>query len=299
MHGNAKSLDELRDATAVGVGRVVVDSLMEIAYLACEVRRTQKVLIRVTPDIDIHGHAAVTTGVNDQKFGFALPTGSAAEAAKRILHQPLLDLVGLHCHIGSQVTDPTLYGEAIHRMIAAMADIRGQARRDPARAQHRRRTRRSLRQRRSRARSGGAAAVIDDALDWACAAERFPRPRVVVEPGRAVSARAGVTLYRVVAVKSQPGGRTFVAVDGGMSDNPRVALYGAKYTVALANRHALGPTKVDDGGRVGTANPVTRSPATSSCPPTSTPATCSRWRARAPTSTAWRPTTTWSAVRRS
>ena len=91
MHGNAKSLDELNDATTVGVGRVVVDSLMEIAYLACEVRRPQRVLIRVTPDIDIHGHAAVTTGVNDQKFGFTLTGGHAADAAERILHQPLLD----------------------------------------------------------------------------------------------------------------------------------------------------------------------------------------------------------------
>ncbi len=85
--------------------------------------------------------------------------------------------------------------------------------------------------------------LIDDALDWACAAERFPRPRIVVEPGRAISARAGVTLYRVIAVKSQAGGRTFVAVDGGMSDNPRVSLYGAKYTVALANRHSSAPTR--------------------------------------------------------
>jgi diaminopimelate decarboxylase len=88
------------------------------------------------------------------------------------------------------------------------------------------------------------ATVVDDALTAACAAERFPRPRLVVEPGRGISARAGVTLYRVCGVKSQPGGRTFVAVDGGMSDNPRVALYGAKYTVALANRHPLGPTMV-------------------------------------------------------
>lgn len=244
MHGNAKSLDELNDATAVGVGRVVIDSLMEIAYLACEVRRPQRVLIRVTPDIDIHGHAAVTTGVNDQKFGFTLAGGHAAEAVKRILHQPLLDLVGLHCHIGSQVTDPALYGEAIRTMIAAMADIR-----------------RSHGVVLGELNIGGGHAVpyvtgepelnlaeladvIDDALDWACAAERFPRPRIVVEPGRAVAARAGVTLYRVVAVKSQTGGRTFVAVDGGMSDNPRVALYGAKYTVALANRHSLGPTNI-------------------------------------------------------
>jgi diaminopimelate decarboxylase len=244
MHGNAKSVDELRDAAAVGVGRVVVDSLMEIAYLACAVRRKQRVLIRVTPDIDIGGHAAVTTGVNDQKFGFAIAEGHVADAAKRILHQPLLNLVGLHCHIGSQVTDPMLYGEAVRRMITAMADIR--ARHGVILHE---------------LNIGGGHGVpylsgdpeldlcelsdiIDDALDWACAAERFPRPRVVVEPGRAISARAGTTLYRVVSVKSQPGGRTFAAVDGGMSDNPRVALYGAKYTVALANRHALGPTKV-------------------------------------------------------
>ena len=244
MHGNAKTVDELRDAAAVGVGRIVVDSSMEIAFLACEVSKPQKVLIRVTPDIDIGGHAAVTTGVNDQKFGFALADNRAADVAKRILHQPLLNLVGLHCHIGSQITEPMLYGEAIHRMIAAMADIRAKhgvilhelniggghgvpdVSGDPE------------------LDLAELADVIDDALDWACAAERFPRPRLVVEPGRAISARAGVTLYRVVSVKSQPGGRTFVSVDGGMSDNPRVALYGAKYTVALANRHALGPTKV-------------------------------------------------------
>ena len=222
MHGNAKSLDELDDATEVGVGRVVVDSLMEIAYLACEVRRPQRVLIRVTPDIDIHGHAAVTTGVNDQKFGFTLAGGHAAEAVERILHQPLLELVGLHCHIGSQITDPALYGEAIHKMIAAMADIR---------------TRHGVILHELNIGGGHGipyvtgdpeldlavlADIIDDALDWACASERFPRPRIVVEPGRAVSARAGVTLYRVASVKSQSGGRTFVAVDGGMSDNPRV-----------------------------------------------------------------------------
>ncbi len=243
MHGNAKSVDELSDATDVGVGRIVIDSLMEIAYLACEVTRPQRVLIRVTPDIDIHGHAAVSTGVNDQKFGFTLAGGHAAEAVERILHQPLLELVGLHCHIGSQVTDPTLYGEAIHRMIATMADIRSRhgvvlhelniggghgvpyVSGDPE------------------LNIAELADLIDDSLDWACAKERFPRPRIVIEPGRAISARAGVTLYRVVSVKAQEGGRTFVAVDGGMSDNPRVALYGAKYTVALANRHSLGLTQ--------------------------------------------------------
>ena len=217
MHGNAKTVDELRDAATVGVGRIVVESSMEIAFLACEVSRPQKVL---------------------------LADDRATDLTKRILHQPLLNLVGLHCHIGSQITDPTLFGEAIHRMISAMANIR---------ARHG-----VLLHELSIGGGHGVpyvsgdpeldlaelANVIDDALDLACATERFPRPRLVVEPGRAISARAGVTLYRVVSVKSQPGGRTFVSVDGGMSDNPRVALYGAKYTVALVNRHALGPTKV-------------------------------------------------------
>jgi diaminopimelate decarboxylase len=198
------------------------------------------VLIRVTPDIDIHGHRAVTTGISDQKFGFTLAEGNAADAVKRTLAHPILDLVGLHCHIGSQVTDAALYGEAIHRMIAAMADIR---------AQHGVIL--------TELNIGGGhgipyvpgdrelnidelAKVIEDALDEACAAEHFPRPTIAVEPGRSISGRAGVTLYRVRSVKTQPGGRTFVAVDGGMSDNPRVSLYGAQYTVALANRHPLG-----------------------------------------------------------
>lgn len=162
----------------------------------------------------------MTTGVTDQKFGFPLHEGHATEAARRVLDQPLLNLVGLHCHIGSQVTDCALYGETIRRMIAAMADIRarhgvilgelniGGGHGVPYRSGDPELDLAELRD------------FIDDALDAACAAERFPRPRVVVEPGRAISARAGVTLYRVVSVKTQPGGRTFVAVDGGMSDNP-------------------------------------------------------------------------------
>lgn len=241
MHGNAKPIDELRAAVRVGVGRIVVDSCNEIAYLAGLADRRQRVLIRVTPDIDIHGHRAVATGIADQKFGFSLSGGHAAEAVARVLPHRQLDLVGLHCHIGSQVSDPALYGEAIRRMVAAMGQVRD---------------RHGVILTELNIGGGHAipylpsdpeldvdelAAVIDDALDAACATERFPRPTIVVEPGRAISGRAGVTLYQVCSVKSQPGGRTFVAVDGGMSDNPRVALYGAKYTVALANRHSLAP----------------------------------------------------------
>jgi diaminopimelate decarboxylase len=233
MHGNVKAIDELRAAVRVGVGRIVLDSCTEIADLAGLAERRQRVLIRVTPGIDIRGHRAVTTGISDQKFGFALEGGHAADAVARVLTHPNLDLIGLHCHIGSQVTDPALYGEAIHRMIAAMADIR--ARHGVILTE---------------LNIGGGHAVpylagdpelnveelgrvIDEALEAACAAEHFPRPVIVVEPGRAISARAGVTLYKVCGVKAQPGGRTFVAVDGGMSDNPRPILYGSGYEAFL------------------------------------------------------------------
>ena len=242
LHGNVTTPDELHDATLVGVGRIVIDSPIEISFLAGRVRRRQRVLVRAIPDIDIGGHHAVNTGVLDQKFGFAPAGGQAAAAVKRILDQPCLDLVGLHCHLGSQISDAALYGEAIRRIVAVMAEVRdrhgvvlgelniggGHAipyiSGDPEL---------NLRE---------FASVIDTALESACAQHRFPRPQVVIEPGRAIVARAGITLYRVIAVKSQPGGRTFVSVDGGMSDNPRVALYGAKYTVALANRHSLTPS---------------------------------------------------------
>jgi diaminopimelate decarboxylase len=240
MHGNAKSSDELREAARVGVGRIVLDSSIDIAYLAGLARKRQRVLIRVTPDVDIHGHRALTTGITDQKFGFTLAGGHAAEAVQRVLAHPILDLVGLHCHIGSQVTDAALYGEAIHRLIGAMADIRAQhgiiltelniggGHGIPYLPGDR------------ELDLGELARTIEDALDEACAGEHFPRPTIVLEPGRAISGRAGVTLYRVRSIKTQPGGRTFVAVDGGMSDNPRVSLYGAQYTVVLANRHSLG-----------------------------------------------------------
>ncbi|MGO9928339.1 MAG: diaminopimelate decarboxylase [Mycobacterium sp.] len=232
LDGNAKTAGELDDAVAAGVGRIVIDTPNEIALLAGRVRRLQRVLVRVIPDID-----AVGTGVLDQKFGFALAGGEAARAIKRVLGQPWLDLVGLHCQIGSQLTDAGLYGEAIRQMMALMAEVRdrhqvvltelnlGGGHAVPYVSGDPELNPRAL------------GAVVDAELQSACAQYDYPRPRIVMQPGRAIAARAGMTLYRVIAVKRQPAGRTFVAVDGGTSDNPRVALHGAKYTVALANRH--------------------------------------------------------------
>lgn len=226
LHGDAKTAAELTDAMAAGVGRVVIDCPSEIALLAGRVRRRQRVLLRVMPDVD-----------TDQKFGFALAGGRAAAAVKRIVDQPSLDLIGLHCQLGTQLSSAALYGEAIRQMIAVMAEVRnhhgialtelnlggGQAvphvSGDPE------------------LHPGELAAVIDAALESACAEFGYPRPQVVVEPGRAIAARAGITLFRVVAAKRQPDGRTLVAVDGGAPDNPRAAANGAKRSVALASRH--------------------------------------------------------------
>jgi diaminopimelate decarboxylase len=243
VHGMVTTFGELCNAANVGVGRIVVGNPTEVAFLATGVRQPQAVQVHVSPDIDFHEHSSVTADLTDQAFDFALADGHAADAIQRALDQPLLNLVGLHCHIGSQVTDAALYGEAIRQMVPLMAEVR--ARHGVVLTE---------------LNIGGGHGVpyvtgdpeldldalrdfIDDALDASCAAERFPRPTVVVEPGRAISARAGITLYRVLWVQSQPGGRTVVVVDGGLSDNPRVAMYDARYTVALANRHPVTSTQ--------------------------------------------------------
>jgi diaminopimelate decarboxylase len=249
LHGNAKTSDELKAVAAGHVGRVVVDSFDEIDQLAGVARDGQEVLVRVTPGIDAHTHAAITTGVDDQKFGFSLADGAAAEAVRRVLEHPALRLVGLHCHLGSQITRVACFEDAVNRMVGLMACLRDEHGAAP--------TILNL--------GGGHAArytAADDefdlaafanrvrvALACACDRHRLPLPRLAIEPGRALVARAGVTLYRVVAVKHTRH-RTFVAVDGGMSDNLRPALYGARYTAIMIGRTTTAPmTEMTVAGR--------------------------------------------------
>jgi diaminopimelate decarboxylase len=243
VHGMATTPGELRKAANGGVGRVVVDSPTDVAFLATGVCQPQAVQVRVSPDIDFHEHVSVTADPTDPTLGFALTDGHAADAIQGALNQPQLHLVGLQCQIGSQVTDASLYGEAIRQMVPLMAGVRA----------HHGVILTEL-------NIGGGQGVpyasgdpeldldalrdfIEDALDASCAAERFPRPTIVVEPGRAISARAGITLYRVLWVQSRPGGRATVVVDGGLSDNPRAAHDDARYTIALANRHSTTSTQ--------------------------------------------------------
>ncbi|MBC3843435.1 diaminopimelate decarboxylase [Streptacidiphilus sp. 4-A2] len=243
MHGNAKSPEELASAVRLGVGRIVVDSFPEIARLAAlaDPERPQQVLVRVVPGVSAGHHAAVRTGVEEQKFGFSMASGDAADAVARVLNQPRLRLAGLHCHLGSQITETAPYLLAVDRLVPLLAEIRDRHGVEPPELD-----------------LGGGhgvpyrpgdpafdlrwfAAQVTDRLADQCVRHGLRVPRLLVEPGRAIVGPAGVAVYRVLAVKHTLSGRTFVAVDGGMSDNPRPALYDAGYTAALIGRPAEGP----------------------------------------------------------
>ena len=222
FHGNAKSLAELRDAVDAGVGHIVIDSLHELARLervVAEAGGRQEVLIRITPGVAGDTHHAISTGQPDSKFGFA--PEAAREAITRIAAAPHLELVGLHFHIGSQLLALEPFRDAV-RMLAALGDfpvynVGGglgvaytSADRPPAIADY-------------------VDAIVSTVHD-----ELGPDKRLLLEPGRAVVANSAVTLYTVETVKRNVS--TWVAVDGGMSDNLRPMLYGSKYEVLVADR---------------------------------------------------------------
>lgn len=237
LHGNAKSTALLDRATRLGVGRIVIDSLDEIDALRARDAgaRRQRVLLRLTPDVDAHTHDAITTGTENQKFGLSIQSGAAAEAVHRVLASPSLDLVGVHCHIGSQVTRVGPYEDATRRVIDFLADI--QARHGVTLPEL------NLGGGHAIAYHPGdvplAAADVARALRRTmtahCRSRQLPVPRLTVEPGRAIAGPAGITLYRVIGVK-RAANWVWVSVDGGMSDNPRPALYGARYTARLIGR---------------------------------------------------------------
>ncbi|MFF4253464.1 diaminopimelate decarboxylase [Streptomyces sp. NPDC001663] len=239
LHGNAKSPRDLESALRLGVGRIVIDSPSEIARLAAAVGPGghQKVMVRVVPGISAGGHNKIRTGTEDQKFGLSISDGYAQYAIARILDQPQLQLTGLHCHLGSQITSVKPYLAAVRRMVGLMARLHEQHGLVLPELD-----------------LGGGHGIAyrpgEQALDLpllarkvrgelaeACASAGLPVPRLVIEPGRAVAGPAGVAVYRVLAVK-RTGEHTYVAVDGGMSDNPRPALYGVRYSPRLIGRRA-------------------------------------------------------------
>jgi diaminopimelate decarboxylase len=256
FHGSNKLQTELARALEAGVGHIVVDSFEEIARLAFLTEpeitgpgasaergpaRRPRVLVRVTTGVEAHTHEFVATAHDDQKFGFSLSSGAADEAVRRILACPGVELAGLHSHIGSQIFDTDGFEMAARRVLGLAVRIRDEHGIEI-----------------SELNLGGGLGIAytadDDPADvkviaqnlneivrGQCASAGLPMPRLTVEPGRAIAGPGTVTLYEVGTVKDVDGLRTYVSVDGGMSDNIRTALYDAEYTCVLASRESAAP----------------------------------------------------------
>lgn len=225
LHGNNKSSEELRRSIAEGVGRIIVDSFDELDRIEALVAGglpAPNVLIRVTPGVEAHTHEFVRTGQDDSKFGFGLSTGMAEAAVTRAAASPSMELVGIHAHIGSQVFEARFFEMAIE-VLAPFVERHGLA----------------------EFSVGGGLGVAyvngeeaPSITEWAAAVHRACAQagitaRVTAEPGRSLVAQAAITLYEVGTIKDIPGIRTYVSVDGGMSDNARPILYGSQYEAFL------------------------------------------------------------------
>jgi diaminopimelate decarboxylase len=247
MHGNNKTDAELAMAVEAGVAHVAVDSLDELERLsgiAAGAGKTQTIVLRVTPGIEAHTHEYIQTGQEDSKFGMSIENGLALEAAKRAVDLPGIELVGAHAHIGSQITG----AEAFLRLVEVMFEFVEAVRRTTGAVL-------------SEMNLGGGLGIaytkeefpadialhgklIREAVAQQAARIGVPAPVLSVEPGRSIVANSVVTLYRVGVVKEIPGVRTYVSIDGGMSDNIRPMLYGARYSALLANKCDEHPARV-------------------------------------------------------
>ncbi|MEK9522743.1 diaminopimelate decarboxylase [Streptomyces venezuelae] len=239
FHGNNKSEHEIRTAVEAGVGRIVLDSFPEIvrvAHIAQSLGRRQPVQIRVTVGVEAHTHEFIATAHEDQKFGIALAGGQAAEAVRRALRLDGLELIGIHSHIGSQIFDMAGFEVSARRVVQLLAEVRDEhgvelpeidlggglgiayTSEDDPREPHE------------------IAKALNEIVTRECEAAGLRTPRISVEPGRAIVGPTAFTLYEVGTVKPLDGLRTYVSVDGGMSDNIRTALYDAEYSVNLVSR---------------------------------------------------------------
>jgi len=248
FHGNNKSVAEIECAIDAGVGRIVLDSYEEIERVAAAASArgiVQPVFVRITVGVEAHTHEFIATAHEDQKFGLSISSGAAEEAVRRILELPSLRLLGVHSHIGSQIFDAAGFEVAAARAVALLAKfgvefgfvaeelnlgggmgIAYVSADDPLRVSE-------------------MADQIRAVVSQTCAASGIPVPRLAVEPGRSIVGPVGITVYEVGTVKPVEIGnglvRTYVSVDGGMSDNIRTALYDAEYTVTLASRESSAP----------------------------------------------------------
>lgn len=239
LNGNAKSRAEVEMAVRAGVGRIIIDNFAEIDLVeavAAAADRRVAATIRVAPGVEAHTHEYIQTGTTDSKFGFNYVGGQAYAAAEQIIRSPHIQLAGIQCHLGSQILESEPFGKAAEVMVKLANEIRT-----------------GLGQTIAELDMGGGLGVryvagdnppsvsalvqaMAQTIRSACAACGMPVPKMVVEPGRSIVAEAGTILYRVESLKEVPGIRRYVAVDGGMADNIRPALYDARYTVVNASR---------------------------------------------------------------
>lgn len=239
FHGNNKTLDEIELGVKLGVGRFIVDNLWEMSKInevAEKYNKKQDIYLRLTPGIEAHTHDYIKTGQIDSKFGFAPVGNIILEAVKQGLSLESVNLVGLHCHIGSQIFETEPFRDAAEVMLKFINEIKQE-------------TGHLIEE----LDLGGGFGiyysegdkpksiedycnVILDRVDEVCKELNLKRPILTIEPGRSIVANAGTTLYTVGSIKEIPEIRKYVAVDGGMTDNIRPALYGAKYEAIIANK---------------------------------------------------------------
>ncbi len=239
FHGNNKTDSDIRYAMELGCGRFVVDNTDELRAVdsaAAEMGIKQKIMLRITPGIDPHTHKAVVTGSVDSKFGSAIATGQAEEIVRAAIECANVELTGFHCHIGSQIFEVSPFEEAAAIMTEFIADMK-----------------KKLGFTAKELNLGGGFGVryvkehpffdyadaikkLADTMKKICAKYDLDMPRIMMEPGRSIVAAAGLTLYTVGSVKHIPNIKNYVSVDGGMTDNPRYALYQSQYEITLANK---------------------------------------------------------------
>lgn len=250
MHGNNKLPYEIEQALDARIGMIVVDSHSEADFIEREVEKrgiVQNVLIRINPGVEAHTHAYVQTATPDSKFGFSVANGAAEEITGYVLSKPHLRLHGYHCHIGSQIFEKQSFVLAVRKNLAFMAEMKAK-----------------LGFEADSLNMGGGFGIwyaegdamidVDGYADYlralistvkeGCAELSLRLPYLYLEPGRSIVGEAGITLYTVGAIKEIPGIRKYIAIDGGMFDNPRYALYQSKYTAILANRAAEDATEL-------------------------------------------------------
>lgn len=239
FHGNNKTDDEIRMAFKYDVGHIVADNETELYTLdriAKEMCKKVKIMLRVKPGVDAHTHEFIRTGQIDSKFGFALETGEAESAAKLAGTLTNLDLCGIHCHIGSQIFELDPFCLAAKIMLEFMAKLVKEYGLPV-----------------NELNLGGGFGIkylesenpreyaefmekVSETVKITCTEQAIEMPRIYIEPGRSITGPAGITLYTVGSVKTIPNVRTYVTVDGGMTDNPRYALYQAAYESIVANK---------------------------------------------------------------